>query len=134
MSSLVFSDQVTCSHPLFQKTIFRDQQISRQTTIHALQLTASPTASSSTTRIAWQTIGQVGNFSLRNRCTRRQRLHVSMLSSVPSCERETDRQREERVTQLQQAQLAELHGTDSAPFEPLISHLMSSSNELHSQG
>jgi hypothetical protein len=36
-------------------------------------------------------------------------------------------------TQLQQAQLAALLGTDSAPFETLISHLMSSSNELRSQ-
>ncbi|XP_059429608.1 uncharacterized protein LOC132163363 [Corylus avellana] len=36
-------------------------------------------------------------------------------------------------TQLQQAQLAALLGPDSAPFETLISHLMSSSNELRSQ-
>uniref|UniRef100_A0A2N9J6Z0 TOG domain-containing protein n=1 Tax=Fagus sylvatica TaxID=28930 RepID=A0A2N9J6Z0_FAGSY len=36
-------------------------------------------------------------------------------------------------TQLQQAQLAVILGPDSAPFETLISHLMSSSNELRSQ-
>ncbi|KNA22702.1 hypothetical protein SOVF_032190 [Spinacia oleracea] len=36
-------------------------------------------------------------------------------------------------TQIQQAQLAALLGTDPAPFETLISHLMSSSNEQRSQ-
>ncbi|XP_030955155.1 uncharacterized protein LOC126719667 [Quercus robur] len=36
-------------------------------------------------------------------------------------------------TQLQQAQLAVILGPDSGPFETLISHLMSSSNELRSQ-
>ncbi|CAA3002294.1 importin-5-like [Olea europaea subsp. europaea] len=36
-------------------------------------------------------------------------------------------------TQLQQAQLAAILGPDSAPFETLISHLMSSSNEQRSQ-
>lgn len=36
-------------------------------------------------------------------------------------------------TQLQQAQLAAILGPDTAPFETLISHLMSSSNEQRSQ-
>jgi hypothetical protein len=101
MSYLVFSDHVMCSHPLFQKTIFCDQQIGRQTTIHALRLTASPTASSLTTRIAWQSCWPSRELlppkstylSSTSPC-----LHALLGSFLCEREREIDREKRERLS------------------------------------